>query len=69
MRKYYYYYYRYDKGIGCGLCYSDDSCFPLSRSTEYIRTTVNDSATITFWHEISVDEYERMSKLIGEKDE
>lgn len=67
MRKYYYYYYRYDKGFGCGLCYSDDSCFPLYQSIEYIRTTVNDSATILFWHEISVDEYENMSKLIGEK--
>lgn len=68
MRKYYYYYYRYDKGFGCGLCYSDNSCFPISQSTNYVRETVDDSATISFWHEISVDEYEKMLELIETND-
>lgn len=67
MRKLYYYYYRHDKGFGCGLCYSDNSCFPLSKSTEYVRGIYN-SATIAFWHEISVDEYEKMRELIETND-
>lgn len=67
MRKYYYYTYKGNKSYGMGLAYSDDSCFPLYEITESLREKNGVLTTVDFWHEISADEYEKMSELIGEK--
>ena len=49
-----------------GLAYSDDSCFPLYEITESLREKNGVLTTVDFWHEISADEYEKMSELINE---
>ena len=69
MRKYYYYTYKGDKFYRMGLAYSDDSCFPLYEITKSLIEKNGVLTTVDFWHEISADEYEKMSKLICEKDE
>ena len=66
MRKYYYYTYKCDLFYGMGLAYSDDSCFPLYEITKS-REKNGVLKTVDFWHEISADEYEKMSELICEK--
>lgn len=67
MRKYYYYTYKGDKFYGMGLAYSDDSCFPIYDTTKSLREKNRVLTTVDFWHEISVDEYEKMSELIGKE--
>ena len=67
MRKYYYYTYKCDNFYGMGLAYSDDSCFQLYEITKSLREKNGVLTTVDFWHEISADEYEKMSELIGEK--
>ena len=67
MRKYYYYTYKGDKFYGHGVTYSDEAGFPISEITESLREKNGVLTTVDFWHEISADEYEKMSELIGEK--
>ena len=67
MRKYYYYTYKCDNFYGMGLAYSDYSCFPIYEITKPLREKNGVLTTVDFWHEISSDEYEKMSELIGDK--
>ena len=63
MRKYYY---CHKNGFGCGIGYSNDSCFPLSEATKKLREEYGRSATISFWREISQSEFEKMNDIIDE---
>ena len=49
------------------MTYSDEAGFPISEITESLREKNGVLTTVDFWHEISADEYEKMSELIGEK--
>lgn len=62
-----YYTYKGDKFYGHGVTYSDEAGFPISKITESLREKNGVLTTVDFWHEISADEYEKMSELIGEK--
>ena len=62
MRKYYYYTYKGDKFYGHGV-------FPISAVVEGLKERNNVLVIVDFWHEISADEYEKMSELIGEQNE
>lgn len=66
MRKYYYYYYVFDKGFGCGVSESDEAGFNLSEVTKELRRRFGGTHTVSFWHEISCDEYEEMLEIISE---
>jgi len=66
MIKYYYYTYKGEKFYGMGVTYSDNSCFPLYEITKSIQEENGVLTTVDFWHEISADEYEKMSELIIE---
>lgn len=65
MRKYYYYHYQSKDSYGFGLCFDSSSCFPVSYVLSGLRDKYGDSCVITFWHEISCDEYEEMLPLIN----
>ena len=67
MRKYYYYTYKGDKFYGMGVTYSDNSCFPIYETTKSLLKKNGELTAVDFWHEISVDEYEKMSELIGDE--
>lgn len=64
MRKYYYYTYKGDKFYGMGLAYSENGCFPIYDTTKSLREKNRVLTTVDFWHEISSDEYEKMSELM-----
>ena len=65
MRKYYYYTYKGDKFYGHGVTYSDEAGFPISAVVEGLKERNNVLVIVDFWHEISADEYERLSETIG----
>ena len=67
MTKHYFYYFVHDKkGFGCGTCSCASPLFPLSEITRNIRKKGNSSATISFWKEISREEYEKMNELMND---
>ena len=66
MNKHYFYYsYVYNGGFGCGICCSETPVFPLCYTVINTRKEIDGSATISFWQEISQDEFEEMSKIIN----
>lgn len=69
MRKYYYFTYKYDTGHGYGTNYSDTGCFPLFETMERIQKNYSRKACLTFWSEISYDEYKEMSAFFGNTNE
>lgn len=67
--KYYYFYYRYNvllffNEFGCGTCRTEGTSFPLSDALEEIMNKENKSAVISFWREITEEEYEKVDKLM-----
>ena len=67
MNKHYFYYFVCEKkGFGCGTCSCASPLFPLSEITRNIRKKGNYSATISFWKEISREEYEKMNELMND---
>lgn len=62
MRKYYYYVTKTSKGEGWNVCYSDSGEFPLSDELKKWSKLYRLGLIITFWHEISSSQYEKMSK-------
>ena len=67
MNKHYFYYFvREKKGFGCGTCSCASPLFPLSEITRGIRKKGDSSALISFWKEISREEYEKINELMNE---
>lgn len=66
MKKYYYFYWVANKQFGCGVRESRDSGFDVYNATIQLRERVNHTATISFWSEISSDDYDRMRKMLNE---
>lgn len=65
MEKYYYYYYVYSGGFGCGVSESKDTGFNLLDVTLKLRANRHESAVVSFYQEISFEEYEKMLKIFG----
>lgn len=68
MEKYYYYSYEHKYGTGYGIASTKDSCFPLYEVIMYLEKMLrnhhaSESPCVTFWHEISKEEYKKMCKL------
>lgn len=61
--KYYYYFYVYSTGYGCGVSQSKEAGFNLSEVTRRLRNEKGGSATISFYKEISLGEYEKMIEI------
>lgn len=66
MRKYYYYVYRVDGMVngrfGNGICYSDSGQFELEGMMDVLHDQYGTDCIITFWHEISSMQYEKLYK-------
>lgn len=63
MRKYYYYVFENETNKGCACCYSCSGSFPLTRIINFYRSKYNKYIIITFWKEISSDEFEKYNKI------
>lgn len=67
MNKHYFYYFVHEKkGFGCGTCSCASPLFPLSEITRNIRKKGDSSALISFWKEISREEYDKMNELFND---
>lgn len=65
MTKYYYFHYVSKKrNFGYGVVYSDSGSFPLFEVMKKLNGKYGESA-ISFWNEISYDEYKEMSYFFG----
>lgn len=62
MRKYWYYTFENKFGKGVRLCYSDSGEFELYRETKYLEEIEHTTCIITFWHEVSVYQYEKFKE-------
>lgn len=62
MRKYYYYTYKTCGAMGGGIAYSDNGEFDLFDTMEFLAKKFNENAVVTFWQEISSQQYEKMRK-------
>lgn len=62
MRKYYYYTYRSKNEIRNGICYFDNGEFDLVKLMEGLYTE-HGWCIITFWHEISSTQYEKLNEM------
>lgn len=63
MRKYYYYTYRVKGSFANGICYSDNGEFELIGMMELLREQHKEECIITFWHEISSNQYEKLYEM------
>lgn len=62
MRKYWYYVFENKFKKGVRLCYSDSGEFEVYRQTKYLDEIEHTDCIITFWHEISMYQYEEFAK-------
>lgn len=62
MRKYWYYVFENKFRKGVRLCYSDSGEFELCSQMKYLEEIEHTICIITFWHEVSVYQYEEFEK-------
>lgn len=62
MRKYYYYAYKNQNSYGCGCNYSDSGNFEIVETLKKLTEQYGDCMAITFFKEISNEEYEKFRK-------
>lgn len=62
MRKYYYYSFRSGNGVGNGVIFTDESCFEVFEEQMRLEKKHGAWCIITFWHEISCAQYEKMKE-------
>lgn len=68
MRKYWYYTFVNQKIAGQRICYSDSGEFELCEITKALDKANNERCLITYWHEISVNQYEKMKEYLGNRE-
>lgn len=64
MRKYWYYTYKTLEGIGSDICSSDCGEFDIAEETKRLLEERHQPCVITYWHEISVNQYEKMKEYL-----
>jgi hypothetical protein len=64
MEKYYYYAFQCKGRVGSGVHYADNGCFNLVGMHKFLRKTYKERCIITFWKEITIEEYEKMSDYL-----
>ena len=50
--------------FGSGIRYADDGCFNLAEMHKFLQETYKKRCVITFWKEITCEEYEKMSDYL-----
>lgn len=67
MKKYYYYVYRSKSmSINCGSCSIEDGCFDVNRMMRKLYKENKCICIITFWKEISEEEFEGLMEFFDE---
>ena len=64
MRKYFYFCYTHNNQFGCGRISSCRASFPVSVALRKIIREFGGVCTITFWSEISEEDYEELHELL-----
>ncbi len=64
MEKFYYYAFQSKGFFGSGIRYADDGCFNLAEMHKFLRENYKKRCVITFWKEITCEEYEKMSDYL-----
>lgn len=68
MRKYWYYTYKTLEGIGSDICSSDCGEFDLVKESKYIVRKWKEPCVITYWHEISANQYQKMKEYLENRE-
>ena len=64
MRKYFYFCYTHTNQFGCDCLSSCCASFPVSAALRKVTRELGGVCTITFWSEISEEDYEELNELL-----
>lgn len=68
MRKYWYCMFVSQKITGQRVCYSDSGEFELCENTKALDKAYNERCIITYWREISVNQYQKMKEYLENRE-
>lgn len=68
MRKYWYYTYFGTKCYGTGTCTNDNGEFDLVGVVSYLKSKGYSDAIVTFWKEISFEQYENFNEYFENRE-
>lgn len=68
MRKYWYYTFFSQTKTGQRVCYTDSGEFDLYETTKNLDKVNNERCIITFWNEISVNQYQNMKEYFENRE-